>query len=459
MKKPQKNRFDLTQGSILEKITFMALPIMGTQLLQMAYNLTDMFWLGRVGSFAVAASGAAGMYMWLSMGLLLIGRMGAEIGVAQSLGKGDREAALDFSRNSLFLNGILGSLCALAFALAAEPLAAFFPVEEKSILHEAAAYLRIVSLGILPSFVTGVIAGTFTASGNSRSPFILSSAGLLCNVVLDPVFILIFRWGIRGAAWATVISQALVCALMLGAVKHSGSRPFETYRFRFRPERKKIALILKWALPIGLESILFCFLSMLCARMEARFGPEAMAAGKIGAQTESLTWLIAGGFGSALVAFIGQNHGAGKTERIRKGVKLSLALMGTWGALVVLFFYTAGKQVFYVFLPDREIAELGKHYLWILAVCQLPMNLEAVWAGAFKGRGRTIPPSIVSIASNGLKPILAWALSQGSLGLYGVWAGISAGDTLRGIGLFIWYELAERRAARLEKKAPALREP
>jgi Na+-driven multidrug efflux pump len=106
--KTSNNAFDLTQGSILQKIIVVAVPIMGTQFLQMAYNLTDMFWLGRVGSHAVAASGAAGMYMWLSMGFLLIGRMGAEIGVAQSLGRGDQTAALDFSRNSLFINFVIG---------------------------------------------------------------------------------------------------------------------------------------------------------------------------------------------------------------------------------------------------------------------------------------------------------------------------------------------------------------
>jgi putative MATE family efflux protein len=449
------NRFDLTQGSILKKIISVALPIMGTQFLQMAYNLTDMFWLGRVGSFAVAASGAAGMYMWLSMGFILIGRMGAEIGVAQSLGKGDPAAALGFARNALLINAVTGTLYGLALILAAEPLAAFFPVEEQAILSDAAAYLRILGLGMLPAFLSQVIAGTFTASGNSRDPFVISIAGLVCNVILDPVFILFLGWGIRGAAWATILSQFLGCALMIAGVKKFRNRPFAEWRFRFRPEGEKILRILKWALPIGLESLLFCFLSMLCSRMEARFGPNAMAAGKIGSQIESLTWLIAGGFSSALVAFIGQNYGAGKTDRIRRGVQISLAVMGTWGALVTLFFYTAGKLVFYVFLPDPAVAELGKYYLWILAVCHLPMNLEAVWAGAFKGRGETIPPSVVSIASNALKPILAWILSQSGLGLYGVWAGISAGDTLRGIGIFIWHEAAERR----KKKAPATREP
>jgi putative MATE family efflux protein len=440
----------LTEGNILQKIIVIAVPIMGTQFLQMAYNLTDMFWLGRVGSQAVAASGAAGMYMWLSMGFLLIGRMGAEIGVAQSLGKGDKTAALDFSRNSLFINLVLGILYGLILVVAAEPLASFFPVSDETVVNSAAAYLRIIGFGIVPAFITGVISGTFYASGNSRTPFLLNGAGLLGNVILDPLCIMVFDMGIRGAAYATVFSQFLVAVLMIAAIKHFKNRPFGYYPIRFRPDIKKIQAILKWSVPIGLESLFFCFLSMLCSRMQARFGATAMAAERIGSQTESLTWLIGAGFGSALVAFIGQNYGAGKWDRIRKGVKLSLALMGGWGLLIVVFFYTLGKQIFYIFLPDQNVAELGKYYLWILAVGHIPMNLEAVFSGAFKGRGRTMPPSVVSIVCNTLKPIVAFFLSRTELGLYGIWAGIAAGDTLRGIWLGIWYMIAERKGWKIQ---------
>jgi putative MATE family efflux protein len=448
--KTSDGAFNLTEGSILQKIIVIAVPIMGTQFLQMAYNLTDMFWLGRVGSLAVAASGAAGMYMWLSMGFLLIGRMGAEIGVAQSLGRGDRAAALDFSRNSLFINLVLGILYGLVLVVAAKPLASFFPVSDATVTHNAAAYLRIVGFGIVPSFVTGVISGTFNASGNSRAPFLLNAVGLLCNIILDPLCIMVLDMGIRGAAYATVFSQSLVALLMLVAVKRFKNRPFEKYQLRFKPDGKTIKAILAWSVPIGLESLLFCFLSMLCSRMQARFGPAAMAVERIGSQMESLTWLIGGGFGSALVAFIGQNYGAGKGERIRKGVKLSLALMGGWGALVVIFFYTAAKQIFYLFLPDQHIAELGKYYLWILAICHIPMNLEAVFSGVFKGHGRTMPPSVVSIVCNTLKPILAFFLCRTELGLYGIWTGITAGDTLRGIWLGMWYMIAERKERKLQ---------
>jgi putative MATE family efflux protein len=284
-----KDNIDLTKGGILKKIILVAAPIMGTQFLQMAYNLTDMFWLGRVGSFAVAASGAAGMYMWLSMGFMIIGRMGAEIGVAQSLGKGDKNAAIDFLRNALFINLLLGVFCAAAFIIAAHPLVSFFPLEETYILDDAAAYLRIIGFGIIPMFITGVVTGAFNASGNSRTHFILNSVGLVCNVILDPFCILTLGMGIRGAAYATAFSQLLVCVLMLIAIKRFKDRPFEYFRFRFNPDKEKMAIILKWAVPIGLESLLFCFLSMLSQRIEARFGAAAFATGKIGGQIESLS--------------------------------------------------------------------------------------------------------------------------------------------------------------------------
>ncbi|MDR1250069.1 MAG: MATE family efflux transporter [Treponema sp.] len=437
-------RFDLTEGNILKKIILVAAPIMGTQFLQMAYNLTDIFWLGRVGSFAVAASGAAGMYMWLSMGFLLIGRMGAEIGVAQNIGRRDESAAMGFLRNALFVNLLLGALCASAFIVAPRLLAGFFPLEEKEILADAAAYLRIVGFGMIPSFITGVIAGAYNAAGNSHTPFVLNSIGLVCNVVLDPLFIFVLGMGIRGAAYATILAQLVVCVLMIIALKGFKNRPFKEFRFFSRLDSKIITTIFKLAVPIALESLAFCLLTMFSQRIEARFGAAAFATGRIGAQIESLTWLIGGGFSSALVAFVGQNYGAGKTERINKGVQFSLMLMGAWGAVIVVFFLILGKYIFYIFLPDPEIVELGKYYLWIVSAAQIPMNLEAVWSGTFKGKGKTIPPSLVSIMANILKPVLAFVLSRTTLGVYGVWAAIAAGDALRGLCLFIWHEFSKR---------------
>jgi putative MATE family efflux protein len=453
MAEAEVNKYNLTEGGILSRLLLVSLPIMGTQFLQMAYNLTDMFWLGKVGSDAVASAGAAGMYMWLSFGFLLIGRMGAEIGVAQSLGRGDKKAALAFSQNSIFLAAILGLAFCIPMIFFNKALAGFFNFREEGVASEAAIYLRIVGIAVPLNFITGVITGTFNASGNSRTPFILNGIGLGANVVLDPLFILVLGMGVRGAAIATIISQIIVGLLMITAVFFFKDRPFEHYPVRFNIDKKKVVQILKWATPLALESILFSFLAMVCSRIEASFGANAVATSKVGSQIESLSWLLAGGFGSALVAFIGQNYGAGKEDRIRRCVKISAQAMAIWGTMITLFLWFGGGFVFSLFLPGAEMLALGKPYLRILSFAQLPMTMEAVGAGAFKGTGRTLQPSIASIATNIIRPILAYLLSRTSLGLYGVWIAVSITALMRSVWICLWYVLAERRKRGLTSQA------
>ncbi|MDR1420168.1 MAG: MATE family efflux transporter [Treponema sp.] len=437
--------FDLTEGGIVRKLLVVAVPIMGTQFVQMAYNLTDMFWLGRVGSGAVAAAGAAGMYMWLSFGFILIGRMGAEIGVAQSLGRGDKKAALAFAQNALFMGAATGVVFALCSIVLRRSLIGFFRFREADVASDAARYLLVVSFGMPATFISNCLIGVFNGSGNSRTPFILGGAGLLLNVVLDPFFIFTLNMGITGAAAATLISQVLVALLTLWGVVFYRGRPFEHFSFRIRPEKSRMFSILTWSLPIGVESIAFCLLAMATSRVETSFGADAVAVSKIGSQIESLSWLIGGGFSSAMVAFIGQNYGAGKWDRIARSVRLSLVIMTVWGVLVALFLWSLGGFVFSLFLPDPALTRLGVIYLRIFAFAQLPMNLEGVGAGAFKGTGRTIPPSLASVLANLTKPVLAYALSRTSLGLYGVWAAVSIVTVIRGLWICLWYFLSERK--------------
>ena len=173
--------------------------------------------------------------------------------------------------------------------------------------------------------------------------------------------------------------------------------------------------------------------------MEASFGADAVAVGKIGSQIESLSWLVGGGFGSALVAFIGQNYGAKKWERIHHGTKIAALSMAIWGSFITLLFLTLGGNIFSLFLSGPAHVALGKRYLFIFAFAQLSMNLETVASGAFKGTGRTIPPSLASIICNVFKPLLAYFLARTSLGIEGIWIGVTIATVMRGTSICIWY--------------------
>lgn len=451
------NTHDLTQGDILKKLLKVAVPIMGTQLMQMLYNLTDMFWLGRTADsvVAVASSGLAGMYLWLGMALLMIGRMGSEIGTSQNLGMGDTDSAKDYAQNSTRIALILGILYGLILIVFARPLVKVLSVTDKKVFDNTCVYLRIVGLGIPLTYVSAAITGIFNGAGNSRLSFWANAVGLLVNMILDPLMILVWGWDVIGAAIATVIAQATVCGLFILFIKRNHHRPFEKFHILGSLDSAKIKQITKWSLPVAMESGAFTILAMVVTSMVTYYyGETAVAVQRVGSQIESLSWLIGGGFSSAVTAFVGQNYGARKWSRIRKGYRISLFTLLAWEALVTVFLIFGGRFFFSLFLSEPpEILDMGQTYLTILAGCQLAMALEGSCAGTFRGMGRTLPPSLCSIASNLIRPGLCWVFAQW-MGLNGMWLGITVSAVLRGIMMFIWYTLFERNLPRVDEAMP-----
>jgi putative MATE family efflux protein len=287
--------------------------------------------------------------------------------------------------------------------------------------------------------------GTFSGAGNSRIFFVANACGLAANIALDPLLIFPLHMGVLGAAAATTASNALVAVILAAAIKKHPNRPFKDYRFRVTPDWEKIAQIWRWCMPAMLENLFFTLLSMVTTRFVTGFGADALATQRVGSQIESLSWLIGGGFGTALTVFVGQNYGAAKWGRIHKSVRLSLAAMSGWGLAVTAALYFGGRLLFSCFLNGDAILDMGEMYLKILAACQIFMCFESVGSGAFHGIGKTIPPSVISIAANGIRVPLAYALSLTSLGLYGIWIGITAGAILRGSLILASYLIAARR--------------
>ena len=276
----QPHHEDLTQGGIFRKILLVAMPIMGTQLLQMTYNLTDMFWLGRMEDSvgAVAASGLAGMFLWLSAALMMFGRIGAEIGVSQNLGGGDRAEAQGFAQEAARIGLLLGALYGLALICFAGPLVSLLQVSEQDVFQGACSYLRIAGLGIPLTYVSASITGGFNGAGNSRLGFWANAAGLIINMILDPLMILGLGWGIRGAAIATIIAQGVVCTILVMLAKRHLRRPFESFHLLGRLTKARVKTILTWSLPVSLESAAFTMLAMVVTSMvSSSYGAHAVA--------------------------------------------------------------------------------------------------------------------------------------------------------------------------------------
>lgn len=433
---------NLTEGRIVGALIKLALPIMGTSFVQMAYNMTDMMWLGRVGPKAVAAVGTAGFFTWLAFAFIVIPKIGAEVGVSQSVGKGDMDEARSYIRHSIQMIICLAVFYALIMIVFRKPLIGFFKLGEEQIIKDAISYLVIVSFGMVFYFINPVFTAIFNGYGESRTPFYVNVIGLIANMILDPLLIKGIgpfpQMGVAGAAVATVIAQVTVTAVFV-AVGLKRRELFHGLNLLKAPDMEHVGRISKLGLPAALQSGLFTIFAMVTARIIAGWGPIPVAVQKVGSQIESISWMTAGGFQTAVSAFIGQNYGAKKWDRVYRGYFTGIgivSIIGIFASCLLIFF--AGP-VFSIFIPHEESIRYGIVYLRILGLSQLFMCIEITTAGAFNGLGKTVPPSIVGIVFNGLRIPGAIILSSTALGLNGVWWAISISSIFKGIILAAWY--------------------
>lgn len=433
---------DLLNGPVLPSLTRLAIPIMATSLIQMAYNMTDMIWIGRVGSNAVAAVGAAGMYMWLSNGLSALSKMGGQVNAGHALGADRAEEAARYAANAIQLTLLLGIVFGLICAVFSTPLIAFFNLNSPQVIRDAEIYLQITCGLVVFSFLNQTFTGLFTAIGNSKAAFLATTAGLLVNIILDPV--LIFgvgpfpKTGVLGAAVATVIAQCIVTLIFLFYASKDEVL-FCHMKITEMPDVEMLRSIIKIGLPTSIQSMLFTGISMIIARMIAGYGDAAVAVQKVGSQIESISWMTSDGFAAAVNSFIAQNYGAGNKARIRKGYASSMIVVLIWGILCTLVLMLCPDPIFRIFITEADILPMGVDYLVILGVSQLFMCIEITTAGAFSGYGHTVPPSIVSIAFNIARIPMALILTQTALGLNGIWWSITTSSIFKGIVLLILF--------------------
>lgn len=446
-----KKSVNLVSGNIVNTLLKLSIPILGTSFIQMAYNLVDMMWVGRIGSDAVAAVGTAGFFTWFGSSLVFISKIGTEIGVSQSIGKDDIKEKNKFIYNGLFINIITAIIYMCLLIIFRKQLIGFFKLGEANIINMSIEYLVIVSFGMIFSFLNPLFSGIFNASGSSKIPFFINTVGLIINIIFDPILIFGLlgfpRLGVIGAALATVGAQAIVTFIFIIAFIRNGySLTLKNKKYIDKNNMNKIC---KLGIPTALQNCMFAFFAMIIGRIISAWGPTAIAVQKVGSQIESISWMTAEGFATALTAFIGQNYGANKWDRILKGYKVAMSMAIMVGIFATILLVFSGDKVFSAFIPEAGIVSKGAVYLKILGYSQLFMCIEITTAGAFSGLGNTLTPSWVSIIFTGLRIPLAMLLSSiPLLGIDGVWWSISGTSIVKGIlllGLFIFMVILPKR--------------
>lgn len=448
-----KTRINLLEGKILPALSALALPIMATSLIQMAYNLIDMIWIGKIGASAVASVGAAGMFMWLSNGLATLAKMGGQIKVGHTLGAQKKEDATSYAQSSIQMGIVFAIGFGILSVVFADEMIGFFQLNSAQVIQDAKLYLMITCGLVIFSFMNQIFTGILTAMGNSRTSFIATGIGLVLNIVLDPLFIfgfgVIHPMGVAGAAIATVLAQLVVMLLFLYTILRD-TVLFCDVHILHSYSSQHTREIFRIGLPSAVQSMLFSGISMVIARLIAGWGDAAVAVQKVGSQIESISWMTAEGYAAALNSFVAQNHGAKNTDRIREGYRLSMIVMLSWGVFCSFVLIVFPQLIFQVFIQEAEVLPMGVDYLRILGVSQLFMCMEITTAGAFSGLGKTLPPSIVSITLTGARIPMAILLGRW-LGLNGVWWAITISSIGKGIVLLGWFLKDMKRAGMPER--------
>ncbi len=450
-----QKKSDLTQGNILTTLTRLALPIMGSSFIQMAYNLFDMRFVGSISYKAVTAVGTATFFMMLSQGLIMLCRVGGEVHVAQSLGKKDEQGAQIYAITALKLVAVLGVLYALAGFLFRQEFIAFFRMDDSEVVAMAEAYLGIMVLALPIMFFNYVLIGIFNAGGYSDVPFLANAAGVVVKISMSWSLINgafgLPPLGVRGSAFSTVLAQSTTLILLLFFLRN---RKDEYLQFSIAtPFRWDYARqILKVGGPAAIQSFVFSLISTFIGRIVSNASVMAASVQRIGAQIESVSWMTTSGFATALSAFSGQNYGAKRNDRVVAGfLKGTLIVVGI-GLFATALLMVWPRELFTLFIREpEEVVGMGVDYLIILGVSQLFQSIEISTGGAFNGLGLTKYPSVVNIFFQVLRIPAALYLMNTSLGINGIWWAISLSTVFKGIvGFILFYFLAIRKLRRDE---------
>ena len=436
---------NLTKGPILKTLTKLAIPIMASSFLGTLYNITDMAWIGLLGSKAVAGVGVGGMFTWLSQGLAAMMRMGGQVQVAQCIGRGERDRAHGFAQAAVQLATLMGMAYAVISLLFTRQMVAFFQLTDPEAQTAALSYTKIACGLIVFSFLTLTMTGLYTAQGDSKTPFLANLIGLVTNMILDPVLILgpgpFPKLGVVGAAIATVTAQAIVMTIMiLGVIIQKKENVLKGIRLTAKIPKEYLGGLCRIGIPTAIQGMAYCAISMVLTRMVSAYGAEAVATQRVGGQIESISWNTADGFAAALNAFIAQNYGAGKMERVRKGYRASLWTVGIWGLLISFVFICFPQAIADIFFHEPKAVATAVGYLVIIGFSEAFMCVELTTVGALSGLGRTRLCSIISITFTSARIPLAIILG-GLIGLSGIWWALSITSIIKGIIFtctFLW---------------------
>ncbi|MCG8578610.1 MAG: MATE family efflux transporter [Bacteroidales bacterium] len=421
---------DLTQGPVLSNIIKLAIPIIGSSFMQFAYNFTDMLWVGKLGSEAVAAVGTSGFFLHLGWAFASIVMVGNNIAVSHAIGDKNENKARQIAINALAGVFMLTIVYLTVIQLGYVQLIGFFELNNAQTETMAHGYLRLASMGLFFVFTTRLFTGNSNARGDSRKPFQITLIGVIINIILDPLLIFVLDLGVTGAALATLIAQFIAAFIFVS----QRWRLFLGVSRQWKLSLHQTMKLARLGLPPSVQYMIFSVIAIIMAKIVAGFGSDAIAAQKIGLQIEAMTFMTVGGLNGAIMSFTGQNFGAKIYNRVNRGYKSGLVLAIAFGALMTVLFVTFSEEMVRWFVQDTETVIIGASYLRIVGLSQIFMCVEMIGSGVINGVGKTRYPAAINIIMTVVRvPMAIWLSQPHRFGVEGIWYAIFISTFFRGI--------------------------
>ena len=432
-------KIDLTQGKVIKVLTALALPIMGSSLLQFTYNLIDMLWVGGLGSDAVASIGSSSFFTGLGYSINSLVVIGAGIKVSHAIGEKKNKDVKQYINSGLAINFVISIIYALILIILGKSFISFLNLNNEFVERNSYYYLAMNAPILFFSFFNSLYTRIFSSFGNNGDSFKINAIGMIINIVLDPIFIYIFKLGVVGAAVATLIANIVM--FILYRIKSNGILHYDK---SIGIDKEKVMEIMRLGFPMAFQRILFTVVNIILAKIIAIFGTNSIAAQKIGLQIESITYMVIGGLNGAIASFTGQNFGASKFKRIKQGYYTALLLGIIYSMIMSIIFIIFKEPIIRLFIREKSTILIASSYLQAVAFSQSFSTIEMVSNGLFTGLGMPKIPAIISIVFTVLRIPIALVLMK-TLGIQGVWWSIAISSILKGVAAYSVYLIKIRR--------------
>ncbi len=434
-----------TSGNLNRQIIRLAWPVFFQNLgRSLAVAILDSYWIGKIGSEHLAALAVGTFLSWGAFALGELVPIGTNALVSQSVGAKNEDAACRVSTLNLINSVIWGVIIAAIMIPLLPVLYGFTNLDTpKAVLANEYLFPILVLLPAIILFESG--SAIFRGHGNTKTPFRLLLVVFSLKIILSPLLIFTFNFGIGGASTATMISYGSVFIIQLVLLKRRGfigsvKKKFTALITDIKYNWKITKETIKIGLPLSLEGLAFSFIYIFVSRYVADFGTTGLAALGIGHRSEAIPYQVGEAFAVTASIVVGQNIGAGNYDRANKGawrvLYLSWIPMAVYG--IVLFFFPA--QIAGIFTSDQAVIETAKVYNMIAAFSIFFAMSEQIFSGAFAGAGNSLPPLAIYLPVTALRIPLAAILAP-IYGMNGIWIAIFVTSMTKGVLIAFWWRL------------------